>query len=402
MAALDSDAARTGAPTDTKTTRSEAVARAKLLDPAPTERFDRLTRIARDLFGVSNAMITVLDDTHQHVKSHVGSASLPGATAPVSDTMCVETIEADCAYVVEDASADPRYRDSVLVTGDPGIRFYAGYPISAGGRRIGALCLFDDQPRTLAPSDEVLLAGLAILVEGELDPAVEADVTRASAAQRGLLPRSRPELVGWDLAGESVAALDVGGDLFDWLQVDGGLVFFLVDPIGRGSGAAIVSATVRGVMRSIAPTADLVVATQASSSALEDLDEVGSFASLFGAHLTTDTGEVHFTDAGHGLTLVVRSDGSSERLASGEPPLGTVPTPGRSSDSLTLRPGDSLVCISDGVLDSLAVEGDPFEVLTRRVAQSGDAGSAVADLTDRAERYGVRDDATVVVLRRTV
>lgn len=402
MPAHDSDTARAGAPSVTETTRSEAVARAKLLDPSPTERFDRLTRIARDLFGVSNAMITVLDDTHQHVKSHVGSTSLPHAPVPLSDTICLETIEADRTYVVEDASADPRYRDSALVTGDPGIRFYAGHPISAGGRRIGALCLFDDEPRTLAPSDQVLLAGLAILVAGELDPTVEADVTRASAAQRGLLPRTRPELVGWDLAGESVAALDVGGDLFDWFQVDGGLAFFLIDPIGRGSGAAIVSATVRGVVRSVALTAGLVVATQAASSALEDLDEVGSFASLFSAQLRTDTGEIHYTDAGHGLTLVVRSDGSSERLASGEAPLGTVPTPGRSSGSLVLRPGDSLVCISDGVLDSLAAEGDPFEVLARRVVQSADAGSAVADLIDRAERHGVRDDATVVVLRRTV
>jgi len=63
---------------------------------------------------------------------------------------------------VHDASSDPRFADSPLVTGPPGIRFYAGVPlVSIEGETIGTLCVIDRQPRTLNESQRVALAALA-------------------------------------------------------------------------------------------------------------------------------------------------------------------------------------------------------------------------------------------------
>ncbi|WP_082764209.1 GAF domain-containing protein [Frondihabitans sp. PAMC 28766] len=79
----------------------------------------------------------------------------------------------DRQFVVEDALTDPRYSHYSLVTGDPGVRFYAGYPIeSPDGQRIGALCVMDSCPRTFTDEDAQLLRGLAQKAQEELWPSI--------------------------------------------------------------------------------------------------------------------------------------------------------------------------------------------------------------------------------------
>jgi GAF domain-containing protein len=70
---------------------------------------------------------------------------------------------------VEDAAADGRFRDSPLVAGEPGLRFYAGAPVSlAPGLRIGTVCVADTRPRLLKPSERAVLVALAAIVVQEL------------------------------------------------------------------------------------------------------------------------------------------------------------------------------------------------------------------------------------------
>ena len=71
--------------------------------------------------------------------------------------------------VVPDAFADERFRDNPFVHGEPHFRFYAGFPVeSPSGERIGALCVFDLEPRPASDVDLVLLRELAIMVQSEL------------------------------------------------------------------------------------------------------------------------------------------------------------------------------------------------------------------------------------------
>jgi diguanylate cyclase (GGDEF)-like protein len=137
-----------------------------LLDTPAEERFDRITRLARKLFDVPIALVSLVDVDRQWFKSNQG---LNMCESPRSASFCGHTILREDPMVVRDALEDERFRDNPLVTGDPNIRFYAGYPLSApDGSKLGSLCLIDKRPRTISAEDLVTLRELGRLIEGEL------------------------------------------------------------------------------------------------------------------------------------------------------------------------------------------------------------------------------------------
>jgi hypothetical protein len=164
MTALDPSDAEAGAGDDSgleevEFRRVQALYQSGVLDTGAEERFDRITRQARDHFGVSSASIALITADAQVIKSVVGPI---GQDLPRGIAFCAKTIERDRTLVISDASRDPEWRNHPLVAGGPRIRFYAGHPISTvDGWRIGTLCLIDDQPRTFTEEDVRVLRVLA-------------------------------------------------------------------------------------------------------------------------------------------------------------------------------------------------------------------------------------------------
>lgn len=153
--------------TDTEQRRLAAVIRLGLLDTPAEERFERLTRIARQHYRVKTVLFTLLDCDRQWFKSRQG---LDVAETPRSIAFCDHAIRQDQMFVVEDASRDPRFRNNPLVTGRPYIRFYAGMPVrEPGGFKIGTLCILDDKSRQFTEKDLDVLRTLAIMLEEELE-----------------------------------------------------------------------------------------------------------------------------------------------------------------------------------------------------------------------------------------
>jgi len=137
-----------------------------ILDTAPEERFDRLTRLARRLFGVPIALVSLVDADRQWFKSCVG---LQASETPREVSFCGHAILDSEIFLVPDASLDARFHDNPMVTGEPGIRFYAGCPLAVtGGSRLGTLCLIDVVPRTFTSDDLLVLQDLARMAEQEL------------------------------------------------------------------------------------------------------------------------------------------------------------------------------------------------------------------------------------------
>ncbi len=137
-----------------------------LLDTPQEDRFDRITRLAAKAFSVPIALVTMVDGSRQWFKSKVG---LEVDETPRSQAFCSHAIMQGGTLIVPDATRDERFAANPLVTGDAGIRFYAGEPIyTADGFAVGTICLIDRQPRTLSDEENRLLKDLAKMVEEQL------------------------------------------------------------------------------------------------------------------------------------------------------------------------------------------------------------------------------------------
>jgi hypothetical protein len=137
-----------------------------LLDTPAEERFDRLTRIAKITFGVPVALIGLTDSDRQWFKSKQGVSDCQASRA---DSFCGHTILHDDVMWIEDATKDARFHDNPMVTATPGLRFYAGVPLTnLEGHRIGTLCLVDWEPRPYSEAEAEFLKGLGKLVHLEL------------------------------------------------------------------------------------------------------------------------------------------------------------------------------------------------------------------------------------------
>ncbi|WP_349865134.1 GAF domain-containing SpoIIE family protein phosphatase [Leifsonia sp. WHRI 6310E] len=380
---------------ETELRRQSAVEALEILDTAPEDRFDRITRMAQQLFGVPMVSITLLDDDRQWRKSHLGLTR----EAPRADSFCDLTVRTDSPVIIGDTTADDRFRDNPFVAGDPHLRFYAGEPIHApGGEAVGTLCVVDTEPRTLTGGEQRLLRDLADWVQAELDRDEELD--RTAVVQRALLPRRKPAARGYDVAAACEPGERIAGDFYDWYDTDGGFTVTVGDVVGTGSPIAIIAASVRAALRSATTFAELEPAVaEASRMIEEELDRLAAYTSVFHARIDGD-GLVRFVDAGHGLAFVVRATGDIERLETSTLPLGIAGE--RPEHSVSLGAGEALLVISDAVFDALGGEAG-LGVLQSRVRGSATSAGAVSRIVGAArDEHGAAPvgDALAILVRR--
>ncbi|NIR29671.1 MAG: sensor domain-containing diguanylate cyclase [Gammaproteobacteria bacterium] len=219
--------------------RVETLRGLNILDTPPEERFDRITRLARRVYDVPVALITLVDSERQWFKSRQG-IELCEISRDVS--FCAHVILDDEVLVVPDARRDERFADNPLVRGTPEIRFYAGCPVRApDGSRLGTLCIMDRRPRSLSVEDRAVLHDLATVVEGEL-AATSSSVTDPLT---GLNNRR-----GFYLVAETLLAL------FHRLETEAVLLFFdldrlhaINDELGHAAGDRALAAMGQGLRR---------------------------------------------------------------------------------------------------------------------------------------------------------
>lgn len=146
--------------------RLDALHNLKILDTPEEAHFDAVCRIARVHFGAPIVLVSLLAEDRQWFKARCGLAS-SGTAREVA--FCNYTILSDDVFVVEDASQDVRFATNPLVTGEPGIRFYAGAPLAlAPELRLGTLCVIDTVPRGFSPEQRQILRDLASIIVAHL------------------------------------------------------------------------------------------------------------------------------------------------------------------------------------------------------------------------------------------
>ena len=146
--------------------RLAAVERYAILDTGREEAFDRLTALTARLLDAPGAMISFVDSDRVWVKSAQG---VELNEVPRQHSPCAVTIMSDRPYLVPDASADPQWKDSPLVS-DIGLRFYAGAPLrTSDGFNLGGLCVVATEPRHATDAELRTLEDLASIAVHQLD-----------------------------------------------------------------------------------------------------------------------------------------------------------------------------------------------------------------------------------------
>jgi PAS domain S-box-containing protein len=139
-----------------------------VLDTMPEEALDELTALAAKTCGTPISLVSLVDENRQWFKSRHG---MEPQETPRNLSFCSYALGQSDILVVPDATKDPRFADNDLVTGDPGIRFYAGAPlITPENATLGTLCVIDRKPRELTEIQAQTLRVLArqVMVHLEL------------------------------------------------------------------------------------------------------------------------------------------------------------------------------------------------------------------------------------------
>ncbi|MES2727459.1 MAG: PAS domain S-box protein [Bacteroidota bacterium] len=133
-----------------ETERIKALKSYNILDTGSEIEFDRLTKLASLICGVPISLVTLIEENRQWIKSKIG---LDVVSTDRNTSFCQYAIMDKDIMEVEDATKDKRFVNNPFVTGDPNIRFYAGYPlIDNDGYALGTLCVIDRVPNKLTPN----------------------------------------------------------------------------------------------------------------------------------------------------------------------------------------------------------------------------------------------------------
>jgi len=229
------------------------------------------------------------------------------------------------------------------------------------------------------------------------------EMNQAANVQRALLPDILPDTPGWTYGTSTTPASQVGGDFYDVRVRTPKVVVSLGDVMGKGVGAGMLAAAIRAVLRSHDPTTSPAQVVTDTARVLEgDLRRMSGFVTLAYVLVDMESGEFRFTDAGHGLYFIVRGgSGQTERIASDDMPVGLGEQWREISGNLA--PGDTIVLVSDGVLDLWGGSVDELRAAIARSAnRDGTSPQAFVDELCAAatgDHHG-DDDVTAVALRR--
>ena len=239
------------------------------------------------------------------------------------------------------------------------------------------------------------------------DAAERRELSEALKIQRRLLPQEVPQIDGWELAVSWQPASGVGGDCFDAIRFDPGrLALTIADVVGKGIPAALLMSNLQAAVRAFASEAvdPSALCHQVNRILCGNIAE-GRFISFFYCVLDAAAGVLTYTNAGHYLPMLVRANGSVERLGVGGPVLGVLAEAEYEQADIALSQGDRIVLFTDGLTEARNAADDEFgeeRLLAAAIAHRACSApalqarlaAAVAQFTDGR----LQDDATLMVL----
>jgi sigma-B regulation protein RsbU (phosphoserine phosphatase) len=228
--------------------------------------------------------------------------------------------------------------------------------------------------------------------------------------QINLLPKSNPNIDGYDIAGKSIPALNVGGDYYDFIRLDDHrLAIALGDVSGKGLAAALVMSNLQATIRSLASsnvTANECL-ERANNLLFRSID-AKTFVSLFYGILDTKKNTICYANAGQNLPLIFSPDKKPVPLKTHGLVLGTKEDVSYQKEEISINPGERLLIYSDGIPEAMNEQMEEFgdekllDIVQRYRDYSADAliENIIAALNLHFGSVPQNDDMTMVHLLR--
>jgi phosphoserine phosphatase RsbU/P len=190
------------------------------------------------------------------------------------------------------------------------------------------------------------------------------EIEIAREVQQRLFPQNIPLIPGVDLAGRCRPALEVGGDYYDLIEMEGGhLGFAIGDVSGKGISAALIMASLRASLRGLIldDPGDLARMMQKVSHLVYEASSSSRYATFFFATLNPRTREFRYVNAGHNPPVLVKQASRAlTRLEDGGPVVGMLPFAIYEAQSVTLEPGDLLIAYTDGISEAMTADDEEW------------------------------------------
>ena len=324
---------------------------------------------------------------------------------------------------------------TVLASGRP-VRLAADSPEASAGRGcarsrllvpilgstggvLGALDVWSDDPEGYDSEAAHLLTTYGLAVAGAIEGArlqaemvdkrrMDIDLALARQVMQELLPNNTPDLPGFDIAGSHTSSLAVGGDYYEFIPLgDDRWGVVIADVVGKGMTAALLVSAIRASIASLVghELAVRAIMRRANRFFHESVEE-GKYVTLFYAVLDIRHRRLLYSNAGHVPPVLLRKGGGVELLEDGGVPLGLFEAPRYVDGYATLREGDLLALYTDGVVEAMDREDQPYGLdrFVATLARARDAGaceicSAVMRDVRQHLSGGPSDDCSLVVIK---
>ena len=279
---------------------------------------------------------------------------------------------------------------------------WSSFDLAVEAMRRGA-CDFIQKPW----DNQRLLAAIEKQAESERKRKSELEI--AANVQQKLFPSNLRPLSTLDYAAQCVAARNVGGDYYDFLDAGPDtMAFVLADVCGKGVPAALLMANLQAWFRSQPPASleDPVPLLESVNRHFYTSTEADRFATLFYALYNDRTRRLRYVNCAHSEPLMLRASGALERLEPTATVVGAFARWQCTEACIDFRPGDTLVLYSDGVTEAMGPANEEFgedrltaALRSNRRGSSSETVRAVIEAVADFSRGPRSDDETVMVLR---
>ena len=240
---------------------------------------------------------------------------------------------------------------------------------------------------------------------------IEQELRVARRIQQASLPKETPTLAGWQVSPFYQTAREVGGDFYDFFELEDGRVGVVVgDATGKGIPAALLAEATSNMLRAVAQALD----STSPGKVLERVNETllarippNMFVTCFYAILEPESGRLTYANAGHDLPYLHRN-GDAEELRARGMPLGLMPGMDYEEKEIILEAGESVLFYSDGLVEAHDSKGEMFGFprLRALIAEHAEEAALGDFLLEElhsfvGEGWEQEDDIPLLTLRRS-